>query len=52
MPTLALVLITLAVVAVAGALIPMLLAMKRLAQRAESVLGLVEQEIRPMAAEL
>ena len=52
MTTLALILITLAVLAVAGALIPMLLAIKRAALRAETVLGLLEQEIRPIASQL
>lgn len=52
MTTLALSLITLAVLAVAGALISMLLAIKRAALRAETVLGLLEQEIRPVASQL
>jgi hypothetical protein len=50
--TLVLTLITLAVLAVAGVLISMLLAIKRAALRAETVLGFLEQEIRPVASHL
>lgn len=52
MTTLTLLLITLSVLAVAVALISMLLAIKRLALRAEALLLLLEQEIRPMAGQL
>ena len=52
MTTLALILITLAVLAVAGTLIPVLLAIKRTALKAETVLALLEQEIRPIAIQL
>jgi len=44
--------LTLAVLAVAAALLPVLLTLKRVALRAESVLLLLEQEIRPMATQL
>ena len=40
------------IVALTAVLISTLLAFKKTAQRAESVIGLVEREIRPMASEL
>ena len=45
-------LITLAILAVAGALVATLLAIRRLALRGESVLLLLEREMPPMATQL
>jgi uncharacterized protein YoxC len=44
--------IVICVIALTAALVPMLLSLKRTAARAETVLQLVEREIRPMASQL
>jgi uncharacterized protein YoxC len=44
--------VVICVIALTAALVPMLLSLKRTAARAETVLQLVEREIRPMASQL
>jgi uncharacterized protein YoxC len=52
MTPVAVVIIVLCVAVVSGVLVWTLLALKKTALRAESVLGLLEREVRPMASEL
>ena len=52
MPTMALLVIGLCVAVVTAVLVPTLLAIKRAASRAETVLMVLEREIRPMASQL